>query len=252
MIPHAHTSPASDEPHQTAAAEVAAARAPHTRADPLYEITIRARPNIRSARAVSAAPPDTLPPRPGEAVAAQPRRPLQPYARAVEDLASAESSARALPPHLHLQERPAAPSVRASSAPSAELRNLSAPAAAARARPAAEPPPSAAAQTEVKEDFDINPQLSASDRAAFLIMLRARLAAFATDASATPRPAVGVKHAIHLTDPTPIKQPGYRLSPAKAQTILDTVETLLKRGLINEFNSAWSSPVVLVPKHDGR
>jgi transposase InsO family protein len=75
--------------------------------------------------------------------------------------------------------------------------------------------------------------------------------AFATTPPRPPAPAPGVEHAIHLTDPAPIKQASYRLPPSKKAAVEKNVEKLLKQNLIAPSNSPWSSPVVLVPKHDG-
>lgn len=66
-----------------------------------------------------------------------------------------------------------------------------------------------------------------------------------------PLPCPGVKHAIHLNDPKPIKQAAYKQSPVKQAVIDAAVNEQLERGLIRPSNSAWSSPVVLVPKHNG-
>ena len=61
----------------------------------------------------------------------------------------------------------------------------------------------------------------------------------------------GFEHQLELTDYTPIRQRSYK-TDAKSQEIIDeTVEKLLKSGIIEPSNSEWSSPVILVKKKDG-
>jgi len=50
---------------------------------------------------------------------------------------------------------------------------------------------------------------------------------------------------------TPTRQPTQRLGPAKEKEVSRQVQDLLDRDLIEPAHSAWSSPVVLVPKKDG-
>jgi len=60
-------------------------------------------------------------------------------------------------------------------------------------------------------------------------------------------------HEIHLKPGTqPIKQRGYRLSKIKADVLKDELTKLIDKKLIVPSHSAWSSPVVLVPKHNGK
>ena len=99
--------------------------------------------------------------------------------------------------------------------------------------------------------FDIDPLLSPADADIMRRMLVSTLHAFANNPKVAPTPAPGVSHAINLTDPHPIKQNAYRQSPAKQATVEATVTELLARDLIQPSNSAWSSPIVLVPKPNG-
>lgn len=99
--------------------------------------------------------------------------------------------------------------------------------------------------------FDIDPKLGPRERKVMQDMLVSTFHAFATNPKVPPIPSPGVSHAIHLTDPQPIKQRPYRQSPAKMLTVETTVAELQSRDLIQPSNSAWSSPIVLVPKQNG-
>ena len=62
-----------------------------------------------------------------------------------------------------------------------------------------------------------------------------------------------MEHTIELTDPMvkPIKHYGYRVAPAVASALQENVELMRKLGVIEESQSPWASPVLLVPKKDG-
>jgi hypothetical protein len=49
----------------------------------------------------------------------------------------------------------------------------------------------------------------------------------------------------------PIKLAPYRANPEKADQIRKELDQMIKMGVIEESNSPWSSPVVLIPKPDG-
>jgi hypothetical protein len=55
-------------------------------------------------------------------------------------------------------------------------------------------------------------------------------------------------HSINTEDARPINQGPRRVSPAQRVIIKDTIDALLKAGIIRPSRSPWSSPVVLVPK----
>lgn len=59
-----------------------------------------------------------------------------------------------------------------------------------------------------------------------------------------------VKHKI-LVSSDPIKQRYYPVSPFKQKLIDEEVDKMLAAGVIEPSKSAWSSPVLLVPKKDG-
>lgn len=71
--------------------------------------------------------------------------------------------------------------------------------------------------------------------------------AFATSGDPTPY----ATHKINTGDHEPIFSPPYRLSFAKTEQLKKEVETMLENDVIEDCDSAWASPVVMVPKKDG-
>ena len=61
-----------------------------------------------------------------------------------------------------------------------------------------------------------------------------------------------IEHDFDVGDSGPIKQHPYRVSPMKKELIDKEVQYMLKNDIIEESQSNWSSPCILVPKHDGR
>ena len=84
-------------------------------------------------------------------------------------------------------------------------------------------------------------------------MIGRNLGAFAMNPVGPPPPTLGVQHAIHLQagHERPIKQPPYRHSAPKHEWIDSNVVKLLQHNLCRLSNSPWSSPIVIVYKHDG-
>ena len=62
-----------------------------------------------------------------------------------------------------------------------------------------------------------------------------------------------IEHDVDVGDSAPIKQHPYRVSPMKKELhVLDKeVQYMYKNDIIEESQSNWSSPCILVPKHDG-
>jgi predicted aspartyl protease len=58
-------------------------------------------------------------------------------------------------------------------------------------------------------------------------------------------------HDIKVTDDTPCSQRPYKTPHAKEKIIEDSLEKMLKMGIIEPSDSDWSSPIVLVKKSDG-
>ena len=67
------------------------------------------------------------------------------------------------------------------------------------------------------------------------------------------RPAkVPVTHSFDLTDENPIYHRNRRLSPKHNQVVREEIDKMLKAGIIRPSVSAWSFPVVIATKKDGK
>ena len=60
-----------------------------------------------------------------------------------------------------------------------------------------------------------------------------------------------IEHDVDVGDSAPIKQHPYRVSPMKRELHDKEVQYMLKHYIIEASQSNWSSPCILVPKHDG-
>ena len=60
-----------------------------------------------------------------------------------------------------------------------------------------------------------------------------------------------IEHDVEVEDSAPIKQHPYRVSPMQKELLDKEVQYILKNDIIEESESNWSSPCILVPKHDG-
>lgn len=61
-----------------------------------------------------------------------------------------------------------------------------------------------------------------------------------------------LKHHINVGQTLPIKQRYHFVSPAIQSILNSEVDSMLERGIIQESRSAWSSPVIVVKKSDGK
>ena len=67
------------------------------------------------------------------------------------------------------------------------------------------------------------------------------------------RPAdVPVKHYFELNDPTPIHNSSRRLAPRHNELVREELDKMLEAGIITPATSAWSFPIVIVSKKDGK
>ena len=60
-----------------------------------------------------------------------------------------------------------------------------------------------------------------------------------------------IEHDVDVGDSASIKQHPYRVSPIKKELLDKEVQYMLENDIIEESQSNWSSPCILVPKHDG-
>ena len=60
-----------------------------------------------------------------------------------------------------------------------------------------------------------------------------------------------IEHDVDVGDSAPIKQHPCRVSPMKKELLDKEVQYMLENDIIEESQSNWSSPCILVPKHDG-
>lgn len=58
-------------------------------------------------------------------------------------------------------------------------------------------------------------------------------------------------HHIDTGDAMPIASPPYRVSPAKKEIMRREIEMMLEEDIIEDAESEWASPVVLIPKKNG-
>jgi hypothetical protein len=60
------------------------------------------------------------------------------------------------------------------------------------------------------------------------------------------------QHQIDTGDHKPIKKSPYWLPPHHKQWVKEEISHLLENGIIQKSNSPWASPIVLIPKKDGK
>ena len=82
-------------------------------------------------------------------------------------------------------------------------------------------------------------------------MLKDLLGEFVVLFPDVPRKTTVAVHDIDVGDTPPIKQHPYRVNPVKLKILRNEIDYMLKNGIIEQSQSQWSSPCVLVPKSDG-
>lgn len=66
-----------------------------------------------------------------------------------------------------------------------------------------------------------------------------------------PCPSSVIAHDVILVeDAVPVRQSPYRMSPSKKELLREEVRFLLNHGLVEQSESEWASPCILVPKSD--
>jgi hypothetical protein len=61
-----------------------------------------------------------------------------------------------------------------------------------------------------------------------------------------------VEHEIKTKDATPIKQKAYRIAHSDHEFVKNEIQAMKEKGIIRESSSPWASPIVLVPKKNGK
>jgi hypothetical protein len=61
-----------------------------------------------------------------------------------------------------------------------------------------------------------------------------------------------VEHIIPTGDVMPIRQKAYRMPPDAQEFVKKEIEAMKSKGIIQESSSPWASPIVLVPKNNGK
>lgn len=64
-------------------------------------------------------------------------------------------------------------------------------------------------------------------------------------------PTPFIEHCIDTGDHPPIAVPPYRLNPSKKETMKNEIEKMLADDIIEECESAWCSPALMIPKSNG-
>jgi len=78
------------------------------------------------------------------------------------------------------------------------------------------------------------------------------LSEFADIFSETPGKTTAIEHHIELQNNVkPVRCTPYRLSPDKSEALKKELAELLKLGIVENSDSPWASPIVMVPKSDG-
>ena len=102
-------------------------------------------------------------------------------------------------------------------------------------------------QTQTWQDVKIDQKLSKSRAKQINTILKAHTKAF----SDVPGKTHVISHKVKTTNETPIRHKAYRTPHSLKQKIKDELDTMLKLGVIEETNSAYASPIVVVPKPNG-
>ncbi|XP_045462161.1 uncharacterized protein LOC123672192 [Harmonia axyridis] len=64
-------------------------------------------------------------------------------------------------------------------------------------------------------------------------------------------PCTGYEHRIDVGNHAPVASPPYRLTPQKTAILREEIDKMLQEDVIEESDSPWASPVVMVPKPGG-
>ncbi|KAI3359260.1 hypothetical protein L3Q82_002779 [Scortum barcoo] len=90
-----------------------------------------------------------------------------------------------------------------------------------------------------------------NERTALCASLAKYIDVFTDDDDDNLRSTDKVKHEIKLVDDVPVTQPYRRIPPNQYEEVQEQISKLLKKGIIQESESSYASPVVVVRKSDG-
>ncbi|XP_064485930.1 uncharacterized protein LOC135398460 [Ornithodoros turicata] len=99
------------------------------------------------------------------------------------------------------------------------------------------------------QDVEISDNVPAEEKEAIRALLQQYSHLFSTDESPVGLTHV-IEHEIETGNARPIHQNPYRKAVFERQVIEEQVNEMLRKGVIRESSSPWSSPVVLVRKRD--
>lgn len=102
-------------------------------------------------------------------------------------------------------------------------------------------------QTQTWKDVTVGSSLSAEQRAE----LQELLSDFSDVFSDVPGQTRLVEHDVQTSSSRPVRRHPYRLPHALRPVVKSEIELMLETGIIQESDSPWASPVVLVDKKDG-
>jgi predicted aspartyl protease len=103
---------------------------------------------------------------------------------------------------------------------------------------------------EALEQLHLPEHLPEKTATEFRDLFRLHADVFATSTEELGRCTIGV-HTIDTGDAKPIKQKAYRCSQPENDFLERTITELEQQGIVEPSQSAWASPVVVVPKKDG-
>ena len=99
--------------------------------------------------------------------------------------------------------------------------------------------------------FETIPELSTDENKTFQQLIKRNTDVFANSVKELKAPCTVTKFKIELSDTKPIRLPPYRKSVHENKIIQDEINKMLDANIIRPSQSAWSFPVLLIPKPDG-
>jgi len=102
-------------------------------------------------------------------------------------------------------------------------------------------------QTQTWKDLDISKSISSRQKREVSEVLQKHAKVF----SDIPGRTSVIKHVVKTTNDTPIRQRAYRTPHALKQKVKKEIDSMLQLGVIEETDSAYASPIVVVAKKTG-